>query len=115
MHLPATAVVAVTATPAMVPTATGVGADREAAEEDDGHDEHHTGDDADPRGDHVEPAVSALVLVRRNERTWWRRKGRFAGRRGGGDGAGSGFGGRGWFGHVPDDRRGIKVSLENRL
>jgi hypothetical protein len=119
MHLAATAMVAVAATPTMMPT-TGVGAEHEAAEEDDGNDEHDTGHDPDPRGNRIEPAVSAQVpalapvLVRRRRRR--RRLGGWRGRRWrGGDGAGTGFGGRRWFGHVLDDRLGIQVSPMNSL
>jgi hypothetical protein len=60
MHLASTAVVMAPMV-VMVP-ATGVRAEREAGEEDDGHDDHRTGDDADPRGDLAEPA--RIVLVR---------------------------------------------------
>jgi hypothetical protein len=67
MHSATTAMVTVTATPAVMPTA-GVGAEREAAEEDHRDDEDDTSHDPDPCGDRIQPAgptqIPALVLVR---------------------------------------------------
>jgi len=110
MHLSATAMVPVATAPAMMP-APRVGTQHETAEEDDSDDEHDTGHDPDPRGDRGE-SVSALVYVRRRgRRPHWGR----GGRRRGGDGTRGGLRGRGWFGHVHDDRRRSQVRLMNCL
>jgi hypothetical protein len=113
VHLPATAMVAAAATTPVMSTP-GVRAEDEAAEEDDGDDEHGARHDADPRGDGGESARLAVVLVWR--RRWrWSRGCRRNGRRRGFDGTGRWIGGRGCFAHVPDDGRGSEVLVKKRL
>jgi hypothetical protein len=110
VHLPATAMFATT--PVMA--APGMRAEDEAAEEDDGDDEHGARHYADPRGDGGEPARPAPVLVRVLVRRW-RRDWGLGRRRRGFDRAGRWFGGRGCFAHVPDDGRGSEVLVKKSL
>jgi hypothetical protein len=99
-----------------VMSTSGVRAENEAAEEDDGDDEHGARHDADPCSDGGEPARPAVadvpVLVWRKCR---RRRCRGLGRRRGVDRAGRWFCGRGCFAHVSDDGRGFEVLVMNRL
>jgi len=111
VHLPATAMVAATATTPVM-AAAAVRAEDEAAEEDDSDDEHGARHDADPRGDGGEPARPALVLVWRRR---WRRCRGIGRRRRRFDGTGRWFGGRGCFAHVSDDRRGFEVLVKKQL
>jgi hypothetical protein len=111
VHLPATAMLTVATV--MVMSTPGVRAENEAAEEDDGDDEHGARHDADPCRDSGEPARPPVVdvLVWRK----CRRRCRGLGRRRGGDGAGRWFCGRGCFAHVSDDGRGFEVLVKNCL
>ncbi|MDT5288170.1 MAG: hypothetical protein QOF88_3059 [Mycobacterium sp.] len=111
VHLPATAVVAATATTPVM-AAAGVRAEDEATEEDDRDDEHGACHDADPRGDGGESARPALVLVWRRR---WRRCRGNGRRRRGFDGTGRWFGGRGCFAHVPHGGRGSEELVMNCL
>ena len=93
---------AMTVAPAAV-AATGVRAEEEAGEEDDGDDEDDAGHDADPGGHGGQSGVA----------TWLNSI--YSGWGGGGNGASRRFKGRGCFAHSPEDAIDADVSVLNCL
>jgi hypothetical protein len=87
--------------------ATGMGTEEEAGEEDRADDEDHAGHDADP-GSHRGEAAMAWRLDGCGRPCGGRR-------RGGGHGAGLGFGGRRCFTHETDDASGADVPALNSI
>jgi hypothetical protein len=85
-------------------------AEHEAGEEDDRDDEYRACHDANPRGDHVQPARPAAMVALCD-----RGRGGRASGCSGADGSGSWFGRRRCFTHVPDGRRDCDAPLKNRL
>jgi hypothetical protein len=98
------AVIAVAVAPAAV-VATGMRAEDEAGEEDDGDDEDDAGHDADPGSHRSEPAVAVRLCDYGSDRRGF----------GGGQRTGCRFGGRRCFTHETHDASGADVPALNSI